>query len=100
MKNKTPTGGPRRAVPQRTCVGCRETLNKRQLLRLVRRVDGAVALDPTGKANGRGAYLHDRRACWVKALTSRALDHALKITLTDAQRAELQALGAQYDNDD
>ena len=89
-----------RPTPQRTCVGCRETLGKRQLLRLVRRSDGIVTYDPTGKANGRGAYLHDRRACWVKALTSRALDHALKITLTDAQRTALLALGEQYGNDD
>ena len=47
-------------VPQRTCVGCREVLPKRKMVRLVRTSDG-VQIDPTGKLAGRGAYLHDRR---------------------------------------
>ncbi len=93
--------GPRpRHAPQRTCVGCRTVNAKRQLVRLVRTAEGAAKIDPTGKANGRGAYLHDRRACWEMALTQRAVDRALKIVLTDANRAELLAHGAQYSNDD
>ena len=87
-------------VPQRTCVGCRTILPKRQLVRLVRAADGHVSIDPTGKAQGRGAYLHDRRECWHKALASGALDHALKVTLTEAERAHLRAHGEQYANDD
>jgi uncharacterized protein len=89
-----------RRVPQRTCVGCRSVLAKRQLVRLVRTAGGNVEIDPTGKAPGRGAYLHDRRDCWRKALASGALDHALKITLTEAERARLRAHGEQYANDD
>ena len=54
-------------VPQRTCVGCREILPKRTLIRLVRTPEG-VQVDPTGKSAGRGAYLHDRRECWERAL--------------------------------
>ena len=87
-------------VPQRTCVGCHTVQPKRQLIRLVRTADGQVAIDPTGKAQGRGAYLHDRRECWKKALASGALDHALKVTLTEAERAQLRAHGEQYANDD
>jgi predicted RNA-binding protein YlxR (DUF448 family) len=87
-------------VPQRTCVGCHSVLPKRQLVRLVRTAQGNVEVDPSGKAPGRGAYLHDRRACWTRALTSGALDHALKATLTEADRARLRAHGEQYANDD
>jgi predicted RNA-binding protein YlxR (DUF448 family) len=87
-------------VPQRTCVGCRTVLSKRQLVRLVRAAGGEVQIDPTGKAPGRGAYLHDRRECWFKALAGGALDHALKVTLTEAERARLRAHGEQYANDD
>ena len=54
-------------VPQRTCVGCREVLPKRQMVRIVRTADG-VQVDPTGKLAGRGAYLHDRRECWERGL--------------------------------
>jgi predicted RNA-binding protein YlxR (DUF448 family) len=89
-----------RRVPQRTCVGCRTVQPKRQLVRLVRNADGSVAIDPTGKAAGRGAYLHDRAACWELALRNRALEHALKTDLTEADRARLRAHGEQYHNDD
>jgi predicted RNA-binding protein YlxR (DUF448 family) len=75
-------------VPQRTCVGCREVLPKRKMIRIVRTDDG-VQIDPTGKLPGRGAYLHDRRECWERGLKG-ALEHALKTTLTQADRARLE----------
>jgi hypothetical protein len=81
-------------------VGCRTVNAKRQLVRVVRTPEGQVRLDPSGKANGRGAYLHDRRACWQAALSRRALDQALKITLSEADRAALAAHGEQYSDDD
>jgi len=87
-------------VPQRTCVGCHTVQPKRQLVRLVRTATGSVEVDPTGKAPGRGAYLHNRRECWQKALAGGGLDHALKVTLTEAERARLRAHGEQYTNDD
>jgi len=70
----------RRHVPQRTCVGCREVLPKRSLTRIVRGPDG-VKVDLTGKAPGRGAYLHDKRSCWQLALRG-ALARALRTELT------------------
>lgn len=75
-------------VPQRTCVGCREVLPKRNLVRLVRATD-RVQIDRTGKLAGRGAYLHDRRDCWERGLKG-ALAHALKTTLTADDRARLE----------
>ena len=75
-------------VPQRTCVGCREVLPKRKLIRLVRTAEG-VQVDPTGKLAGRGAYLHDRRECWERALKG-ALAHALKTTLSVDDRKRLE----------
>jgi len=90
MTKKLPR--PARHVPQRTCVGCREVWPKRQLMRVVRG-PGGLAHDPTGKAPGRGAYLHDRRTCWQRALAG-ALATALKTELTEADRAFLQAMMA------
>ena len=87
-------------IPQRTCVGCRTVSAKRQLVRVVRTPAGQVVVDPTGKAAGRGAYLHDRRTCWEQALSHRTLDQALKITLAEANRAALRAHGEQYADDD
>jgi predicted RNA-binding protein YlxR (DUF448 family) len=74
-------------VPQRTCVGCREVLPKRSLIRIVRAPE-AVRVDPTGKMAGRGAYLHNQRSCWERGLKG-ALAHALKTELTDRDREDL-----------
>lgn len=74
-------------VPQRTCVGCREVLPKRAMVRVVRTPNG-IMIDPVGKAPGRGAYLHQQRSCWERAMKG-ALPSALKIELTDQDRAVL-----------
>jgi hypothetical protein len=58
---------PNKHVPQRTCVGCREVLPKKELIRIVRTSEG-IMVDPTGKLNGRGAYIHTRKECWERAL--------------------------------
>ena len=49
--------------PQRTCAVCREVHPKRSMTRVVRRTDGSVAVDPSGKAPGRGTYLCDQATC-------------------------------------
>jgi len=74
-------------VPQRTCVGCRTVLPKRQMVRIVRNANG-VHIDPTGKLAGRGAYLHDQRDCWERGLKG-ALAHALRVELSTEDRARL-----------
>ena len=86
----------RKHVPQRTCVGCREVLPKRTLIRLVRSPQG-VLVDLTGKMNGRGAYLHDRSSCWEKGLKG-PLAHALKTTLMDEDIQRLTAFAATLGN--
>jgi len=79
----------RRRVPQRTCVVCRTTADKRALVRLVRTPDEGVHADPTGKRSGRGAYLCDDPACWDRALAGDLLAKALRTVLTDADRERL-----------
>ncbi|MFN2303037.1 MAG: YlxR family protein [Anaerolineales bacterium] len=75
-------------IPRRTCVGCREVLPKRSLIRIVKGPDG-VKVDPSGKAHGRGAYLHDKRSCWLLGMKG-ALDHAFGIKLTDQEKEDLR----------
>ena len=74
-------------IPQRTCVGCREVLPKRSLIRIVKSPEG-VQVDPTGKAHGRGAYLHDQRSCWMRGIKN-GLGHALKTELTEQEKQGL-----------
>lgn len=95
------SGGPTsraRHVPQRTCVVCRRQYDKRRLTRVVRAAptppldDGGVVIDPTGKRNGRGAYLCDQAACWDKAIRHAGiLNQALNAQLTEAELAAIAA---------
>ena len=81
-----------RHVPQRTCVACRQTSAKRQLVRVVRAPDSSVTIDPSGKRSGRGAYLCDSPACWDAALKRGVLPRALKIeTIGDDDLQNLKA---------
>ena len=74
-------------IPQRTCIGCREVLPKRSLIRIVRSSQG-VQVDLTGKLAGRGAYLHDRRSCWERGLKG-PLAAALKFEISADDKEEL-----------
>jgi uncharacterized protein len=88
-----------RSEPLRTCVGCRGATSKRDLVRLVRDPGGGVLVDPTGKAPGRGAYLHPDRACAEAATKRGAVARALRTSLGPAEagnlRAQIEALAAQ-----
>ncbi len=83
--------GRRRHVPTRTCVACRQSDAKRELVRIVRAADGGVQVDPTGKKAGRGAYLCCRRSCWDQALKRGALEAALKTKVAEADVAALRS---------
>ncbi len=76
-------------LPVRTCVICRDKAGKRALTRVVRTESG-VQVDPSGKMNGRGAYLCERGSCWDRALASDVLNKALRTTLTVEDRDRLR----------
>lgn len=65
-------------IPQRQCMGCRERKAKRELIRVVRGVDGTVSLDFSGKLNGRGAYICPDPNCLQKARKAKSLDRSLE----------------------
>lgn len=46
-----------RKIPLRKSVVSGEIIDKRDLLRIVKNKEGQIFIDPTGKANGRGAYI-------------------------------------------
>ncbi|HEX6292713.1 MAG TPA: YlxR family protein [Herpetosiphonaceae bacterium] len=91
-----------RHVPMRTCIACRKVDAKRGLTRLVRLPEGRVALDPTGKQAGRGAYLCAERSCWEAALKRRAVERALKIESLETNDRQMlldHALTLPYGSD-
>ena len=56
---------------------------KSTLLRIVKTPNGTVEVDPTGKINGRGAYLKADKATLEKAKKTKALEKALEVKISD-----------------
>ena len=73
-----------RKMPMRMCVGCREMKPKKDMVRIVRAPEGAVTVDRTGKASGRGAYVCTGSECLGRAVKQKALDRALETKVDDA----------------
>ena len=84
----------RRKVPMRKCLACQEMRPKRDLVRVVRRLDGGTQVDPGGKISGRGAYVCPNSACLSRVLKGRLLEKALEQELSPEVRERL-ALGAE-----
>ncbi len=87
-------------VPMRSCISCRETKPKRELLRVVRTPDGHVLIDATGKKSGRGAYLCARLSCWENAMKQKRLEKEFELTLSEEDRAGLDAFIATLPRDE
>lgn len=70
---------------------------KKELVRIVRTPEG-VFVDPAGRLAGRGAYLHNQRSCWERALgeghggktAAPILASALKATLSEPDLERLK----------
>ena len=75
--------------PQRSCVVCRDKMDKRKLTRLVFAEEN-LRIDESGKMNGRGAYLCSNTSCWEAAATRTVLDVALRRDLHDNDRSYLR----------
>ncbi|MBO0773822.1 MAG: YlxR family protein [Actinobacteria bacterium] len=76
------TGRSLRPVPSgpvvRTCIGCRASAAKSDLLRVVASGDEVVP-DPRARLPGRGAYLHPSHECFEQAQRRRAFPRALRV---------------------
>ena len=76
-------------IPKRTCVACRQRKNKVDLIHLVRRHDGNVMVDTSGRILGRGAYLCPRRDCWEIGIRQNRLEYSLRTKFSSDNRQAL-----------
>jgi len=85
-----------RKIPMRTCVGCRTSRPKRELVRIVRDPQGELHVDATGKLAGRGAYICPDIACFDAAVKGKRLEKALERSIPpeviEALRERVQAV--------
>lgn len=83
-------------VPMRTCIGCGQVREKKDLIRIVRTPEGELLVDRTGKTNGRGAYLCRNPECLEQAFRRKSLNRAFAAEIpredVDAVKAELADL--------
>ena len=81
-----------RKVPVRTCVACRRTRPKREMVRVVRTPAGEVMVDPTGKLSGRGAYVCPELDCVNVGVREQRLQHALEVQIPEEIAQVLRGL--------
>ena len=72
-----------RKIPQRKCIGCNTSKDKRELIRVVRNAEGEISIDTTGKKPGRGAYICKDAKCLKLARKGKKIDKAFEVAISD-----------------
>ncbi|MBE7064251.1 MAG: YlxR family protein [Ruminococcaceae bacterium] len=86
-------------IPMRMCVICHTSKPKKELVRIVRGVDGEISLDLTGRLNGRGAYICPSDDCMTKMCNSKRLGKIFETEVSDEVYSQLADRLATYLNE-
>lgn len=73
----------KKKIPLRKCVVTNEMKEKKEMVRIVKDKEDNVSIDPTGKLNGRGAYVSLDPEILDQAREKRSLDRSLGVTLSE-----------------
>lgn len=79
----------KRKIPMRKCIVSGQMFPKRDLVRVVKTKEGEVSIDPTGRQNGRGAYIGLEPELALLAKKKRTFDAAFSMKIEDAFYDEL-----------
>lgn len=79
-------------VPQRTCMGCNQKKEKKELIRIVKNKEGEVFVDLKGKQPGRGAYICNDIACLEKVLKTKRLERTLETKISSEIEENLRGV--------
>ena len=90
---------PMKKIPMRRCIGCMESKPKNQLVRIAG-YEGAISIDPTGKAKGRGVYLCRNQDCFRMAQKKKAIGRGLKMEVSSQQVEKLFRELGNYETED
>lgn len=80
----------KRRVPLRKCLGCGDNKNKKELVRIVKTPDNEILIDISGKINGRGAYICNRKDCFSKAVVENKIARSLRVEIPKEKIEELE----------
>ena len=70
-------------MPQRTCVGCMEKKDKKDLIRIVKNKANEISIDKTGKKEGRGIYICDNIKCLEKAIKTKRIERTFETAISE-----------------
>ncbi|WP_096199399.1 RNase P modulator RnpM [Bacillus sp. FJAT-45350] len=84
-----------RKVPLRKCIVTNEMKPKKELIRVVRSPEGEVSIDPSGKKNGRGAYISNSQECFELAKKKDVLSRHLNVKVSDEIYDQLEVARAK-----
>lgn len=70
-------------IPQRQCVFCREMKSKKELIRIVKKNDGDIVFDNSGKVPGRGAYVCKNNECIMGSKKKKCFDRVFETKFDD-----------------
>lgn len=79
-------------MPQRTCMGCNEKKDKKDLIRIVKNKNGEISIDKTGKQEGRGAYICNKVECLDKVIKSKRLEKVLETKISSEIYEDLRGV--------
>ncbi len=81
-----------RKLPQRKCVVTNDMKPKNDMIRIVRNKEKQVFVDPTGKLNGRGAYITINEDIIKQAREEKILEKTFQVAIDEAIYDELLEL--------
>ena len=66
-------------ILQRTCVGCMQKKDKKELMRIAKNNKKEIYIDKTGKQEGRGIYICNNINCLEKAIKTKKIERTFDI---------------------
>ena len=79
-------------VVTRTCMGCNQKKEKKELLRIVKNKENEITIDETGKKSGRGAYICKNKECLEKVIKNKRLEKSFKMKISENVYEDLRCM--------
>lgn len=89
----------KRKIPLRKCIVTKKMKPKEELIRIVRNKEGEVFVDPSGKMNGRGAYLSQDINIIEQAKSKHVLNEQFKTKIDNSIFEELKKIVLEKTNE-
>ena len=71
-------------LPQRTCIGCKQKKDKKDLIRIVKNKNGEINVDSKGKLDGRGTYICKNEECLNKAIKNKRMSKIFEMEIDES----------------